>query len=210
MCGEKTERVLPGCIRQGSPPRVRGKVQHLVDGDGNPGITPACAGKSDGGWSVGTIAEDHPRVCGEKPVGADLLGRRVGSPPRVRGKGRNPHQRWNSLRITPACAGKRLCGLDRGAVRWDHPRVCGEKLYASGFGSSVLGSPPRVRGKVRLHYDRAHETRITPACAGKRGQRVCPVSMGKDHPRVCGEKADDFSVLVALIGSPPRVRGKGR
>ena len=30
----------------------------------------------------------------------------------------------------------------------------------------------------------------------------------KDHPRVCGEKPPFCLILVYLIGSPPRVRGK--
>ena len=126
VCGEKTERVLPGCIRQGSPPRVRGKVQHLVDGDGNPGITPACAGKSSPPGSSLSSHKDHPRVCGEKaralkPWHCELGSPRVcgeksseyvlgisvtGSPPRVRGKATVVGLLVRLLRITPACAGK--------------------------------------------------------------------------------------------------------
>ena len=30
----------------------------------------------------------------------------------------------------------------------------------------------------------------------------------KDHPRVCGENLRDSLKLIALPGSPPRVRGK--
>ena len=49
---------------------------------------------------------------------------------------------------------------------------------------------------------------ITPACAGKsqspRGLR--PHS--GDHPRVCGEKTLMRLVLFAVLGSPPRMRGK--
>ena len=45
VCGEKitTRAILPAAL--GSPPRVRGKEQPCSSGDGNEGITPACAGK---------------------------------------------------------------------------------------------------------------------------------------------------------------------
>ena len=28
-----------------------------------------------------------------------------------------------------------------------------------------------------------------------------------DHPRVCGEQSRQYSLLIPLIGSPPRMRG---
>ena len=50
--------------------------------------------------------------------------------------------------ITPACAGKRRAVLGCNAVRWDHPRVCGEKMCCTAIALRSSGSPPRVRGKV--------------------------------------------------------------
>ena len=110
--------------------------------------------------------------------------------------------------ITPACAGKSLrCHL-RSAVRWDHPRVCGEKWEEELSSRLEEGSPPRVRGKgvdrkiALLRYG------ITPACAGKRtGAEACG-GCSWDHPRVCGEKFIHSSLRYGRLGSPPRVRGK--
>ena len=68
---------------------------------------------------------------------------------------------------------------------------------------------PRVRGKVFIERLLLIFVGITPACAGK---SICTSSMrpcGRDHPRVCGEKAVRFSHALRLVGSPPRVRGKG-
>ena len=86
VCGEKSSIWYMIEIFQGSPPRVRGKV------DDPPlipiwvRITPACAGKStkESVWT--SWIWDHPRVCGEKEdeVLTDAL--ELGSPPRVRGK----------------------------------------------------------------------------------------------------------------------------
>ena len=87
VCGEKLISNTGSRIPMGSPPRVRGKVWRTVAAAGDPGITPACAGKS---WQTGettTDSEDHPRVCGEKRVQRGDVDQCSGSPPRVRGKG---------------------------------------------------------------------------------------------------------------------------
>ena len=112
------------------------------------------------------------------------------------------------IRITPACAGKRVC---------IPMRSCGG------------GIAPRVRGKAPPWTTRGFRCRITPACAGKSTQRNQVTSHQKDHPRVCGEKVvglvDDVPqgrITPACAGkreaqrmqnlldqgSPPRVRGK--
>ena len=46
VCGEKGFVLYFKRFPQGSPPRVRGKGALARDKDGKPGITPACAGKS--------------------------------------------------------------------------------------------------------------------------------------------------------------------
>ena len=48
MCGEKLDGNTKTEDMQGSPPRVRGKVQRLAYQSAEGGITPACAGKSNG------------------------------------------------------------------------------------------------------------------------------------------------------------------
>ena len=53
-------------------------------------------------------------------------------------------------------------------VSRDHPRVCGEKDFASAVMPSIPGSPPRVRGKVSMTSVLQMPGGITPACAGKR------------------------------------------
>ena len=54
----------------------------------------------------------------------------------------------------------------------------------------------------------ALDSGITPACAGKSFQAAESRQAGRDHPRVCGEKARSSSPLYFLPGSPPRMRGK--
>ena len=71
------------------------------------GITPAYAGKSDVTVLQNGIAEDHPRLCGEKfrlALGDNDF---TGSPPPMRGKVSLTLAADVCGRITPAYAGKR-------------------------------------------------------------------------------------------------------
>ena len=110
--------------------------------------------------------------------------------------------------ITPAYAGKRTKQNTNSQGGKDHPRVCGEKAAIAGLLPSLLGSPPRMRGKDVIEHLDFFIHRITPAYAGKslppQGQRWC----SRDHPRVCGEKAGTDRPRIRDIGSPPRMRGK--
>ena len=65
-----------------------------------------------------------------------------------------------------------------------------------------------MRGKVEQRVRHQHFTRITPACAGKSKNQSTKRRMGRDHPRVCGEKRMLGTAKDGYNGSPPRVRGK--
>ena len=172
-------------------------------------ITPACAGKRMKSGSSWMNWWDHPRVCGEKDKAAEKAQHLRGSPPRVRGKAVHHKHRHSPGRITPACAGKR-----KRPKRWvrppkDHPRVCGEKRFASASLDAYWGSPPRMRGKGSHLHSVWESFGITPACAGKSGSAAWHRWACRDHPRVCGEKHLLRCAVLDLEGSPPRVRGKG-
>ena len=72
-----------------------------------------------------------------------------------------------------------------------------------------VGSPPHVRGKVACANSILACNRITPACAGKRALIRRSSYFGRDHPRMCGEKAFRCGRYRCRVGSPPHVRGKG-
>ena len=147
-CREKPRSSHSSPRRVGSPPHVRGK------GKRGPalflciGITPACAGKSTASRQPAYARRDHPRVCGEKlgKISAPNIGQ--GSPPHVRGKERHGDHRHHCHGITPAYAGKSHPACPERSRTVDHPRVCGEKNQNLEWADSVLGSPPRVRGKA--------------------------------------------------------------
>ena len=52
--------------------------------------------------------------------------------------------------------------------------------------------------------------RITPAYAGKRGKGQGKNILGRDHPRLCGEKHHNGNACNIWEGSPPPMRGKVR
>ena len=208
MCGEKRfYKKTKGC-RVGSPPRVRGKDHDPALSQHKLRITPACAGKSMWLMVIYTAPRDHPRVCGEKADCLTLSDSTWGSPPRVRGKGFLIFSAVRLAGITPACAGKRLCRMDKRGILWDHPRVCGEKAGSCPGAAGSGGSPPRVRGKVSSFCFIVPAAGITPACAGKSLRRWKCLLTVWDHPRVCGEKKGYISGYDGRTGSPPRVRGK--
>ena len=126
----------------------------------------------------------------------------------MRGKGANITISGCAKGITPACAGKRHISVVPNFTKWDHPRVCGEKPRRLLLRCSLVGSPPRVRGKARAHKQTRTIRRITPACAGKRYCYGLSKVVDRDHPRVCGEKFIHSSLRYGRLGSPPRVRGK--
>ena len=168
---------------------MRGKAYYLLNDDFFVGITPAYAGKRPLTRSTLNSQKDHPRLCGEKanPPAATIF--RIGSPPPMRGKVSPPDFRNFITGITPAYAGKSIIHHSRRFVKWDHPRLCGEKPERSRLYPCREGSPPPMRGKA-LNY-------------------VDVEIANEDHPRLCGEKFSIRSTKSNCPGSPPPMRGKG-
>ena len=129
-------------------------------------ITPAYAGKRQTIAARSSCASDHPRVCGEKFAASQRLKTARGSPPHMRGKDSRSHFGDVYGGITPAYAGKRS-RYSLGCIRSeDHPRVCGEKIAHETILPHLLGSPPRVRGKVTsCTRRRTTASRSSGACA---------------------------------------------
>ena len=106
VCGEKTQKACNRILREGSPPRMRGKDGACAVSPGLCGITPAYAGKSIRAIPTMTATRDHPRVCGEKERLEAAGYPVVGSPPRMRGKAVTGMPPPVFSGITPAYAGK--------------------------------------------------------------------------------------------------------
>ena len=70
----------------------------------------------------------------------------------MRGKAARTLIHNDIIGITPAYAGKSLIPVFFGGRFEDHPRLCGEKCFASLFMVSSSGSPPPMRGKAPPFY----------------------------------------------------------
>ena len=149
------------------------------------------------------------RICSrQKSIRSGTARDSFSQTPHMRGKVVRFGVRAGALGITPAYAGKSCSYNSRTTASGDHPRMCGEKRLGIPCGVYGYGSPPRIRGKVCFCLADVLALGITPAHAGKRQhQGLCPQA-GRDHPRMCGEKAQRARGLNLILGSPPHVRGK--
>ena len=129
-CGENRCSHSPNKYRTGSPPQVRGKQLPLIWNCFKHRITPAGAGKTYERNIIFELFQDHPRRCGENLFQRYLFRFPLGSPPQVRGKPFVKSILTESVRITPAGAGKTGIAVVGGVTEEDHPRRCGENaLY---------------------------------------------------------------------------------
>ena len=95
----------------------------------------------------------------------------------MRGKRKPPKSGTGGIGITPADAGKTSGTSSVEPDYTDHPRGCGENPPEGSFLRMRLGSPPRMRGKLKYDFTQSKAIGITPADAGKtRGHGCIPAS----------------------------------
>ena len=156
-------------------------------------ITPAHAGKSVTLRAIAHNEWDHPRTCGEKKNFALHCCQKLGSPPHMRGKVGVCRLVDGICGITPAHAGKRAIRTAKWKANEDHPRTCGEKSTQTEAKKIARGSPPHMRGKVRVLPESIPPIGITPAHAGKRLKRsrstVPHAAIVPLFPSVCNKPA---------------------
>ncbi len=110
-CGENDFPGAAAFILDGSPPRMRGKLQRLLPHLQLYRITPADAGKTTLDIIGRMLYKDHPRRCGENLHIPAATVKEKGSPPQVRGKRAQTPPGKSSLGSPPQVRGKR--GLQR-------------------------------------------------------------------------------------------------
>ena len=187
VCGEHLLPVVTSPFCPGSSPRMRGTLMIWAMAILSRGIIPAYAGNTRWGNWLYQMTRDHPRVCGEHLIRklCRISGR--GSSPRMRGTRVRRNVGHVQRGIIPAYAGNteasRL-GID---CLEDHPRVCGEHDAVNFLVDRHLGSSPRMRGTLTVHYLGLGYSGIIPAYAGNTSPVSQAVSWAWDHPRVCGE-----------------------
>ena len=71
----------------------------------------------------------------------------------------------------------------------------------------MMGSPPQVRGILRILVCKVVVAGITPAGAGHTTNSQTTLDTARDHPRRCGAYILFSSLSDVHVGSPPQVRG---
>ena len=171
MRGEDSVFAWRASWLMGSPPHARGRPGAVSSFFLEFGITPACAGKTARWSTARQMRRDHPRMRGEDATSALSRARSAGSPPHARGRRVREMSRSETVRITPACAGKTRSLICPCCPLSDHPRMRGEDSNRPWPRTPQRGSPPHARGRLGFHC-----TQTTSSV---------------DHPRMRGE---DFGV----------------
>ena len=114
----------------------------------------------------------------------------------------------DSSRNIPAYAGKTIWCTEIRTLRTEHPRVCGENLMLMPSLFLVIGTSPRMRGKLIVFLVDRPRDRNIPAYAGKTSTANRVVILDKEHPRVCGENSLGQCAVDDGGGTSPRMRGK--
>ena len=192
----------------GSPPRARGRRPPGRRGVGGDRFTPAGAGTA---WSSSRVTSPppvHPRGRGDGRGITREQQHDPGSPPRARGRpvGRGDQKRVE--RFTPAGAGTAIWVAERTAATSVHPRGRGDGQRGADKSATLVGSPPRARGRRCGRHAGPRPRRFTPAGAGTAPtprRRPGPRAV---HPRGRGDGASPVGVCWRAVGSPPRARGR--
>ena len=171
----------------GTPPRARGRHKWHNDCDCTIGNTPACAGKTPPQPSPKRGQWEHPRVRGEDSSFLIVTNCHTGTPPRARGRLIDHRDKGAPSGNTPACAGKTSAWPRTEHSQREHPRVRGEDVSRRIADQSLLGTPPRARGRRFFRAFSPAGSGNTPACAGKTTFGLSSNVRTWEHPRVRGE-----------------------
>ena len=185
-CGANLGVAGFAALPAGSSPRVRGKRRHVAADFTAPRIIPARAGQTWRTLLAICSPSDHPRACGANFPDGEIVRLNIGSSPRVRGKPTCLTVGPSNRRIIPARAGQTSRRSHPVRTCPDHPRACGANPISVALPSALLGSSPRVRGKLRVLFCPVVWVRIIPARAGQTRTLQVPCHHSPDHPRACG------------------------
>ena len=188
VCGENSIHARYRGRDWGTSPRMRGKRKEVTMQAIELRNIPAYAGKTSHRNSRGFPLAEHPRVCGENSALLKAVALVPGTSPRMRGKPELRSVGEKGRRNIPAYAGKTS-------------RTCMSK-------SGLRGTSPRMRGKRKLESEDLAKKRNIPAYAGKTDFSDIQAKIVSEHPRVCGENPGKTRVVLGVLGTSPRMRGK--
>ena len=150
----------------------------------------------------------HPRGCGADLGHRHDCGQHRGSSPRVRGRLFLRFVRVEGCGLIPAGAGQTAWVCRRGRCRRAHPRGCGADESPDTSCRVLMGSSPRVRGRLADRVRLDQTTGLIPAGAGQTSSARSSALSTAAHPRGCGADPLPRDRSDRSRGSSPRVRGR--
>ena len=150
----------------GSSPRIRGKPDWFRPGLSAGGLIPAHTGKTLAFCRGAGLAGAHPRTYGENVEVPCETDDAWGSSPHIQGK------LYKVLRVNvlagliPAHTGKTRGISSSLTACWAHPRAYGENREGFPIDALVVGSSPRIQGKLRNQNDFDAAAGLIPAHTG--------------------------------------------
>ena len=126
----------------------------------------------------------------------------------MRGKRCFGHQPRPGVRNIPAYAGKTWSNKALTMLWAEHPRVCGENQIPIFRRILIIGTSPRMRGKLLFYeFDKLIQRNI-PAYAGKTTPDSKLGGYVSEHPRVCGENWLSVLAFIHAARNIPAYAGK--
>ena len=165
VCGADEMSEDEAGARVGSPPRVRSRLGQAYTFVTEFGITSACAEQTRLSRRTRSSTRDHLRVCGADRLITPDTKVLAGSPPRVRSRPERSPAPVGRCGITSACAEQTRPATRAGFSARDHLRVCGADQGDHGGAGRRVGSPPRVRSRLKCRLTLHSGLGITSACA---------------------------------------------
>ena len=210
VCGGSCPMAGRWTFRGGLSPRVRGKPLGIAAGVHLQRSIPACAGEAPQGDGISPPGGVYPRVCGGSFVPAPGWLDATGLSPRVRGKPTTAELEFPASGSIPACAGEACRRGTADPIGAVYPRVCGGSPAGRHRLHRKAGLSPRVRGKQPPVRVIPPVPGSIPACAGEAPGHICPLSLPRVYPRVCGGSGGAQRKAGSIRGLSPRVQGKLR
>ena len=168
---------------------------------------PACAGNARARFTKARSWPVHPRIRGERAVGARVVEPVAGLSPHTRGTPLHRLYGAPVRRFIPAYAGNESLISARASCTTVHPRIRGERGTARITSARPSGSSPHTRGTHVLHAVGDLDHRFIPAYAGNAPSRLARDLSHPVHPRIRGERTGGQTALPSIIGSSPHTRG---
>ena len=165
--GENAARQKLAGMNFGTSPRIRGKpAKTRAEAEILRNI-PAHTGKTTPGILTSHRLPEHPRAYGENGLQESIFGILDGTSPRIRGKREALLKELSPARNIPAHTGKTAPASVTVTAGPEHPRAYGENGHLVRGGLGIVGTSPRIRGKLSTWSGGCQCSRNIPAHTGK-------------------------------------------